>query len=75
LAATVWGLANTSFLDVAMLAANLACFIAWIRGFSRVGEFPPPPALSPEEAAVRRMLRQTILQRVKKAGGEDFQRL
>ena len=75
LASTVWGLASTSFLDVAMLAGNLACFIAWIRGFSRAGEFPPPPILSPEEAAVRRMLRQTILQRVKKAGSEDFQRL
>jgi len=74
LAATVRGLAS-GFLDVAMLAGNLACFIAWIRGFSRVGEFPPPPVLSPEEAAVRRMLRQTILQRVKKAGREDFQRL
>jgi hypothetical protein len=74
LAATVLGWASTS-LDVAMLAGNLACFIAWIRGFSRAGEFPPPPILSPEEAAVRQMLRQTILQRVKKAGREDFQRL
>jgi hypothetical protein len=73
LAATL-GLVSTS-LDVAMLAGNLACFIAWIRGFSRAGELPPPPILSPEEAAVRRMLRQTILQSVKKAGREDFQRL
>jgi hypothetical protein len=75
LVVTVWGPGRTGFLDVPLLAGNLACFIAWIRGFSRVGEFPPPPILSPGEAAVRRMLRQTILQRVKKAGREDFQRL
>jgi len=63
------------YLNLALLVSNLGCYIAWIRGLTAAGEVSPPATLSPEEAAVRRMLRQTILQRVKKAGREDFQRL
>ena len=55
--------------DVPMLAGNFICYIAWIRGLTPAGEIPAPDTLSPEDAAVRRLLRQTILQRVKKAGG------
>jgi hypothetical protein len=67
LVVTVWGPGLAQFLNTPMLAADLLCFIAWIRGFSQVGEVPPPSILSPEETAVRRVLRQTILQHVKDA--------
>lgn len=70
-----WAVRSRDWVNIAMLACDLACFVVWLRGFSSVREFPPPNILSPEEASVHRMLRQTILQRVKNAGGQDFQRL
>jgi len=63
------------YLGVPMLAANLACFVAWTLSLTSTGEVPPPAILTPEEARVHRMVRQTILQRVKNAGNEDFQHL
>jgi hypothetical protein len=74
LVGTLWGAIAQAF-NVPMLAADLACFLAWIRGFQRLGEVPPPSILSPEEAAVRRMLRQTILQSVKQTRSEHIERL
>jgi len=75
LVSVVRGVGALPILNVAMLAADLACFLAWIRGLTRPGEVPPPSVLSPEEAAVRRMLRQTILQRVKEARSEHVESL
>jgi hypothetical protein len=67
LIATVGGPATVQFMNVPMLAADLLCYLAWIWGLQRVGEVPPPLILSPQEAAARRVLRQAILQHVKKA--------
>jgi hypothetical protein len=72
---TVWGTSVSSSLNIPMLAGDLVCFLAWIRGFSRLGEVAPPSILSPEEAAVRRLLRRTILQHVKETGREHVERL
>ena len=76
LVGTVWRPTSAGWsFNVAMLAGDLVCFLAWIHGFKRLGEAPLPSILSPEEAAVRRLLRQTILQCVKEAGSEHIQRL
>jgi hypothetical protein len=71
----VWGPTAGGAVNIPMLAGDLACFLAWIRGFNQLGELPPPGILSPEEAAVKRMLRQTILQHVKEARREHVERL
>ena len=72
---TGWAVRTRDCINIAMLACDLACFVVWLRGFSRTREYPAPSMLSPEEAAEHRVLRQAILQHVKNAGGEDFQRL
>ena len=73
LVSTMGGATSLGSLNIAMLAGDLVCFIAWIHGLKQFGEMPPPQILSPEEAALRRMLRQTILQSVKETGREHVQ--
>ena len=68
LLATVVGPIAFRYTNVPMLAADLACFVAWIHGLQRAGDVPAPLIISLEDAAARRMLRQTILQHIKKAG-------
>ncbi|HTR37361.1 MAG TPA: hypothetical protein VMH80_15755 [Bryobacteraceae bacterium] len=68
LVATLEGTDAVRYFNAPMLAGNLACFLAWIRGLRPAGELPPPKILSPEEAAARQMLRQTILEHVKHTG-------
>lgn len=68
LIATLEGTESVRYFNAPMLAGNLACFLAWIRGLKPAGEVPPPKILSPEEAAVRQMLRRTILEHVKHTG-------
>ncbi len=68
LLATVAGPIAFRYTNVPMLAADLACFLAWIHGLQRAGDVPPPIIISLQDAAARRMLRQTILQHIKKAG-------
>ena len=71
----LWRQGRGPYGSVAVLMVDLVCFVAWIRGFNRFGENPPPSVLSKEEAARRRTVRQAILQSVKHAGGQDFERL
>jgi len=68
LLAIVIGPISFRYTNVPMLAADLACFLAWIHGLRRAGDVPAPLIISLPEAAARRMLRQTILQHVKKTG-------
>lgn len=70
LVATLEGAEAVRYFNAPMLAGNLACFLAWIRGLKPAGELPPPKILSPEEAAARQMLRRTILEHVKHTRGK-----
>ena len=65
---TVGGPGTYRYTNVPLLAADLACFLAWVRYLRRAGDVPAPLILSSQEADARRMLRRTILQHVKKAG-------
>ncbi len=73
LVSTVGGATRLGSLNIAMLVGDLVCFMAWLGGLKQFGETPPPQILSPEEAALRRMLRQTILQSVKETGREQVE--
>lgn len=74
LVATLEGPTSTQYFNAPMLAGNLCCFLAWIRGLKPAGELPPPKILSPEETEARQKLRQTILEHIKHTRGQQIKR-